>query len=211
MLTREMGPLFPKRSIISATIFYLDTPIPHELLLSMRENPLKEARLSLNLTQSELASQANITPNALIKYEQGLYPEPSPKILTALTTALDQDSDYPGVLTKAYYNWRMDKLLDARVVFRHNHVVRGLHPTGGISPFVCWRLYHLHISSRLEFCKLLVLHPAVVQKYEEGQMRTMPVSLYETLVLVGIEKDSVDYLKLLGERHYDRLHHLSLN
>lgn len=175
----------------------------------MRENPLKEARLALNLTQSQLANLADVTPNALIKYEQGLYPEPSLKILTALVTALDADSDYADTLTRAYYNWRVDKLIEAKVVFKFNTVIKGLHPTGGVGPFLCWRLHHLHISSRLEFCKLLVLHPAVVQKYEEGQMRSMPVSLYATLLAVGLTADSVNYLSILGERYYDQTHHFA--
>jgi transcriptional regulator with XRE-family HTH domain len=172
----------------------------------MRNNPIKEARLDLNLTQHELASRAMMTPNALIKYEQGLYPEVSTKIITALAWALDQDlTSYSAVLSKAYKNWRVDKLLDARIFFRHNTEVRGLNPTGGVNPFVCWRTHHLHISSRLEFCKLLVLHPAVVQKYEQGEMRQMPESLYKTLLIVGVTKDSLDYLDILGERYYDRI------
>lgn len=175
----------------------------------LQQNPLKEARLELNLTQSQLAGLADITPNALIKYEQGLYPEPSLKIITALVEAADGDLLYSTRLFNSYYDWRAQKVIAARLFFKQHRVVNGLNPTGGLNPFICWRAHHLHIASRLEFCKLLVLHPAVVQKYEEGQMRHMPDSISNTLLAVGVGKDSIDFLDYLGERYYDRIHNLT--
>lgn len=167
-------------------------------------NPLKRARLDLNLTQHQLAKQADVTVNALIKYEQGLYPEPSAKIINALFE-LGYDP-YIGVdeLVRNYSFWRFQKVEAAKFVLRPHRNITGLKPSGGVNPFVCWRVHHLHLSSRLEFCKLLVLHPAVVQKYEEGQMRDLPKSIRETLTTVGIHTDSIDYLELLGRAYYDR-------
>lgn len=167
-------------------------------------NPLKKARLDLNLTQQALAKQADISVNALIKYEQGLYPEPSAKIINALFE-LGYDP-YTGVdeLVRNYSYWRYNKVLAARVTLHSHRNIIGLKPSGGVNPFVCWRVHHLHLPSRLEFCKLLVLHPAVVQKYEEGQMRDLPKSIRQTLTQVGIYADSIDYLELLGRAYYDR-------
>lgn len=162
----------------------------------MRMNPLKEARLAFNWTQNELAREANITPNALIKNEQGLYPEPSNKVVLALGGDQRMIADYKL--------WRLEHLDAACSFFTRHKEILGLQPSGGLNPFICWRVHHLHIDSRLEFCKLLVLHPAVVQKYEQGEMRTMPESLYETLRRVGVSHDSVIYLNRLGESYYDR-------
>lgn len=175
----------------------------------MRTNPLKNARLQLNLTQRELAVKVGITPNAVIKYEHGLYPEPSDKIINALSAAIDGGPSYAIALRMSYMNWRYDRIVAAIPFFKRYLDTSSVAPSGGENPFISWRVRHLHISSRMEFCKLLVLHPAIVQKYEEGQMRQMPEVIWSTLKAVGLPVGSLSYLNSLGESYYDRTHHLA--
>jgi transcriptional regulator with XRE-family HTH domain len=59
----------------------------------MPRNPIKDLRESLGLTQKELAAQAGVTPNRVLREEQFVYERPSEKILFALWTAMEESDD----------------------------------------------------------------------------------------------------------------------
>src|SRR6478609_5271056 len=52
--------------------------------INVPPNPIREARLSHNLSQEELAALAKVSPQKLLRDEQFVYIDPSPSVLHAL-------------------------------------------------------------------------------------------------------------------------------
>lgn len=157
-------------------------------------NPLKEARLQQNMTQADLAQRANISVNAVIKYEQGLYEKPSTKIIEAL-------GEDPYALAINYENWRKDHLRNN--AWRFSNASLALL-SGAKHPLTTFRIA-IDCPSQAELAKWLCMHQATISKYESGTCRELPNQLRAALLEVLSQK-VVENINALGIEYYNKRH-----
>jgi DNA-binding XRE family transcriptional regulator len=163
-------------------------------------NPLKEFRLILGLTQQELANLAHVTRHAVLRTEQGVYALPSLTIMSSLLTTAQRLGHFPlqyshtgtavgdsRTMEAVYTTWVTAKRRRAGLA------ISGMEPPVPlVSPaisadgFLSWRVNHLRIASRMEFCRLLCVHPAVVEKFEKRRQPHLPEQLHTALQEAGL-------------------------
>jgi transcriptional regulator with XRE-family HTH domain len=163
------------------------------------ENPLNYRRLNVNYTQDQLAERAGVTHDNIVRNEQGLYSSPSPKVMAAI---VELSGDDPVTVLLEYRNWVAWK--------RRQEPIRGLvrriitFPPGDkltSHPFLLWR-NALGIKSRIDFCKMLCVHPATVLKYESNLQKNMPVQIYDALVETGMSAGRIQEIAQLGAEFF---------
>jgi transcriptional regulator with XRE-family HTH domain len=171
-----------------------------------RVNPLKRARQNLGMSQAQLASKAQVSPQAILKYEQGLYQEPSKAILLALwNVAEDKDVVLSlAALTKDYHEWRIIHQAAQRWLFCP---LRGLSIRAGQHPFTSLRLAVGEGYSQQGFAVLLAVHPATLQAYDGGRQRHMPSVIRDALANAGCRKNIIDEVDSFGALYYDSMTH----
>lgn len=142
-------------------------------------NPISQIRKELRLTQKELAIRAGITEQVVLKAEQGLYPTLPPSLLrtVAYLTGLSQTR-----VETNYEEWIKSELSHVKLPSASHHMV-----TDRIN-FVNWRSTVCGMNqvpdSVNSFCKLMKIHPYVIQKYESGKMKGVPIQLIERIVFI---------------------------
>jgi DNA-binding XRE family transcriptional regulator len=159
-------------------------------------NPLKVARQISGYTQEDLSYYAGVTPGAILKYEQGLYENPSLKILKVL-------SDRTGIPVKAliieYSEWRSWKRRTAYLPS-----VGILHFNEFFHPLTQYREAAGYRSMQ-SFCIDLCMHPATVGKYEKGLCRSMPLMVKTALSEGGLSPTGIDIIHRRGQVYYDAI------
>jgi transcriptional regulator with XRE-family HTH domain len=166
-------------------------------------NPLKKVRQDLGLSQTQLATKAGVTSQAVLKYEQGLYQEPSHNILNALI-AVGRDKDMRVDLLRLvteYHKWRYVHQAAQRWLFTP---LRALPIRAGQHPFTSLRLAVGEGYTQQGFAVLLAVHPATMQAYDSGRTRTMPNVIREALDNAGCRKSIIDEVNSYGELFYDK-------
>lgn len=175
-------------------------------------NPLKRIRTSLGISQKKLAELAQVTPQSVLKYEQGLYQEPSANIITALLSEAEEQGT-PFSLTelyKDYADWRVTHQKAQQWIFDR---IYSLPISADEHPFKTFRkkLYN-PISpegySVQGFAVLLALHPATVTEYDSGRVRHMPSIIREALERAGCRTNIISDLDEFGGFYYDSKHTL---
>lgn len=133
----------------------------------MYENPVKNARRFLGLTQVELANECGVSRQTVLRTEQGVYTSLPPSLGEWLTR------DVPGIYN-AYHAWQRAK--------RKHSYGKLIEPYSFDSisdnPFHRWRV-DSGLNSRMGVCKDFCLHPAVVTKFEN----TVEHSLVPDIIL----------------------------
>lgn len=180
-------------------------------------NPIKQFRLQLGMTQTDLADLAGISQQGVLRYEQSLYEEPSSKLVTALAEAMDYAGITPeydpsdpmtghtrNLLIGLYKTNRLEIQREAARYFSKYYPVMS---HGMEHPFITWRTHILGTSSRMKFCILLAVHPAVVAEYEKGKRPYMPALLKDALVAAGVGNELLGELDHAGSIYYDRVKH----
>ena len=163
----------------------------------MFTNPIKKLRQEQNLTQKALAEQAGISPTAVLRYEQGLYQEISPKI----TKALEDET-----LPLRYRLWRLKHQQDAERYFKELPqltIKPGEHPFETFRKTITTRA--VGKDSRVSFCILLAIHPSVVAEYEKGKQMHMPGLIREALNTAGVPGLYLNSLDQFGAIYHDRI------
>lgn len=146
------------------------------------ENIFKLTREQQGLSLSKLASLSHVSKSTIIRTEQGLYPLPSPKLISALN--LKYETTIPAYL--AFQTWTR---------FRS-----GPH---GKPPFLSPNVFHnfgarldvtvhpmvqlLDGRSILDFCKAFCLKPDLVTKWisKPHLVITVPSPVIEALMVAG--------------------------
>jgi transcriptional regulator with XRE-family HTH domain len=166
------------------------------------KNPIKQLRESHNITQQQLATEASTSTLAVLRYEQGLYDEPSQKIVTALAVLTDTP---PTTLTQAYHEWRRD-LRQENSIYFENPPPLSVRPDE--HPFVTFRktitTRAVGKDSRMAFCILLAIHPSKVSEYEKGMQAHIPRLILDSLIDVGLKPYYIEGLDQLGVVYHDR-------
>lgn len=167
------------------------------------ENPLKTTRRLYGLTQTEVAELAGIGKNAVMRYEQGLYVEPSMKIINVLAAYGTPQSD----LVEDYKDWRDYHQKSAR---RYINPLPNLEVKPNEHPFTTWRKTVTRRAvgkeSAMSFCILLAVHNAVVLNYEKAGHKHIPNLLWNALANAGVSEPYLQNLDDLGAIYYERVH-----
>lgn len=169
------------------------------------DNLLKQLRHQLNLTQAELAKETGMSSAAIMKYEQGLYENPSPKLLSYL--ASQSETSVEKILL-SYNEFQEHTRRYASRYLAHAYLAQTellRLRTNNRHPFQTWRSDLLNSSSRMKFCKLLAINPAVVLAYERGDSPKMPPMIRNALYTAGTPDTTVDALTRLGAEYHDFL------
>lgn len=168
-------------------------------------NPIKRIREEHGLTQEQLADLAGITQQGILRYEQSLYENPSPKVVDALLDLQEPGSD-PGspkarnVIIDAYKANRHQIQLSAARFFTYSHPITS---HGWEHPFITWRTKSINDPSRMRFCILLAVHPSTVAEYEKGKRRYLPNQLRQALITAGVGNDTLERLDYAGAIWHD--------
>lgn len=164
-------------------------------------NPLKSTRVFLGLSQAQLAKVANVSPGAILKYEQGLYQEPSTKILRTLE-AVGKDLDYVvdiGKITNEYHHWRLLHQASQRWLFED---IRTLNYRENIHPFKVLR-HTVGSGYTLQgFAVLLAIHPSTLQMYDANKVKWMPGVIKAALTTAGCREQLLKELDSKGAKFY---------
>lgn len=157
-------------------------------------------RLQANRTQDQLANEAGVTHDNVVRNEQGLFTNPSPAILSVIT---ELSGDTTEQILKEYHAWVAHK--------RRSEPIRSLvkrqisfpnASTLNQHPFLLWRTAIAPGISRIAFCQMLCVHPATLLKYEKGDQRTMPSQIFEALSETGMEQKLIQNLAQLGSEYF---------
>lgn len=166
----------------------------------MNENPLKMRRLAAGRTQDQLANEAGVTHDNVVRNEQGLFNNPSPKVLWTLVRI---SGDSIEQIIKEYTAWIAAKRREEplrSIVKRHISFQRPEVLTE--HPFLLWRRAVTPGISRIAFCQMLCIHPATLLKYEKGDQRPMPSQIYLALKEAGMEISRINELAELGSKYF---------
>lgn len=166
------------------------------------ENIIKRARLSRSITQREVARLADMSPQAVMRYEQGLYENLSMKLLNAISELIDIprvviETDYDS-----YRDWKQ------KAAGQYLQQPPPLYFNEALHPFKNFRQRltsgAVGNESRMAFCILLAVHPATVAEYDEGKVKSMPALIERALKNAGLSDEYLKSLQELGEIWYER-------
>ena len=163
---------------------------------------MKTIRLNAGKTQREVANETNMTTHAVLRYEQHLYESLSPNLATYYANLADT---IPVLIQSQYHQERLAIQSDASEYFNS---LPPLSIRAGEHPFLTFRKYittrAVGKDSRMAFCILLALNPAVVYTYDMGKQPTMPSLIREGLLNAGVGEAYLQGLMQLGEIWYER-------
>lgn len=172
-------------------------------------NPLKRERLRLNLSQQQLAKFVQVTPGAILKYEQGLYENPSDNIVFVLRElAKERGWNVPLDIYQQYRNWRKFHQESKAFIFDRRHT---LAISADKSPFDLFR-QNLPVFAEdgytavgkgytvQGFAVLLCIHPSTVANYQKSEKYSnMSPLLHEALTNAQMPTDQIRDLEVLGK------------
>lgn len=165
-------------------------------------NPIKQARQARGLSQKDLAEHLGVSPHALLRYEQGLYEEISPHILNYVSGL----ADLPIARIKNDYRiFRLETQQRAKSLFYPLPVVR---ITPEEHPFTYFRRECMERrtgkDSRIGFCILLAMNPAVVLNYDKGKQGPMPALIKQALKNAEVYDNYIELLDTYGQLWHER-------
>jgi len=142
------------------------------------DHPLRLARLQLGLSQVALATRAGVNRAAITAIEDGRTKNPSQKILDVIATGLGIDEDE---LVKQIQDY-----VTKPVTITPPPAVQNLMV---IPPYTLNQYYKTFKQWRLEIAKtptalasMLRVNPAVISRYEAGQLAAFPDILSRKLI-----------------------------
>jgi hypothetical protein len=144
-----------------------------------------------------LANAADVTYGTVHKAIQGLYS----KIPVKLAEYIAANSEYDVAYWQNEYSLWITKELE----ILKNDIIQGKFEAEALfvpaeriaerySDFTVWR--EALSYSQVDFCKTFLLHQGIINKYELGQMKNIPVSLVSRLRF--LEKDT-DYINAIDD------------
>lgn len=155
----------------------------------MTSNPVHEARLQARQSLHEFAQACNVSRVAVQRTESGCYIAVPPAIVSHLLDLLvilpdGRPLTTDGEIQEAYHEFQREQ---RKQTYLAGSLVLDLpdFPVG-VSPVVYWRLIS-GVASQLEFCKLLCVHPYVIDKTESGRQVKLPKQLLAALQDAGYD------------------------
>jgi len=143
------------------------------------KNNITQIREDFNLTQKQIASQCAITEQVVLKAEQGMYPTMPPALLEGLHYLTGYSK---ARLESEYERWIDSELFKVRLPSTGNQMVTDYVLFNEWRSTVCgMNKVPDNINS---FCKLLKIHPYVIQKYSAGKMKGVPIQLVQRIAQI---------------------------
>ena len=140
------------------------------------ENIVTRIRKDYRLTQKQIADTAGITEQVVLKAEQGLYPTLPPALLQSLH---DLTGTRKVFLETEYERWIDESLANIKLPEVGNQMVTDYILFNEWRSTVCGMN---HVPDNINaFCKLLKIHPYVIQKYSAGKMKGVPIQLIKRI------------------------------
>lgn len=140
-----------------------------------------------------LANAADVTYGTVHKTTQGLYST----IPKKLADYMAQNSDYTvKEWNKLYLLWIGKELEILRNDIKAGHMeaeaffVPPVDLSKKYPDFASWRMALSY--SQVDFCKTFLMHQAILNKYELGHMKNIPVSLVERLRFLGLSQEYIN-------------------
>ena len=165
-------------------------------------NPLKETRLHTGLTQKNLATNLGMTPHAILRYEQGLYEDLSPTLADYTAQVLELT---PEATAQAYHDFQMARRQESAQYFEP---WPRLVMDPRVHPFVLFRnditMRAVGKKTRVGFCILLAMNPAVLIQYENGVKRNLTPVMGRALKQAFVSAQHLEDLDSYGEIWCDR-------
>lgn len=164
------------------------------VLARVLDHPVRLARLELGLSQVELARRAGVGRAAVTAVEDGRTRRPSERVLAVLAEGLGCDVD---VLVGRCVSWFEGPGVSGLPVRVQNLL---LVPPYVLSQYYSsFRQWRLEVSSSVTgFASLVRVNPAVVSRWECGELQRFPEALGRALLRsFGPAGLSVDYLVAL--------------
>lgn len=157
-------------------------------------NPLKVLRTSARLTMVDVANQAEVSRQYVIRAEQGVFAS-CPAILVEVLANHLHELDYVTIAAQ-YENWQMLRRKESYGSLSPNfdfHLHIGfdnLNP----HPLTHWR-EHSGITARIQISKLFCVHPALIFKFEEQPwlVTNPPGELMTGLRQAGYTEDMLNH------------------
>lgn len=166
------------------------------------ENIIKRVRLERSITQREVADRADMSAQAVMRYEQGLYENLSDKLLIVIGNIADMACDDIQAEYNTFRNWKQVS------AGQYLQSPPPLYFTNTLHPFKNFRQRltsgAVGNESRMAFCQLLAVHPATVAEYDEGKVKAMPALIERALLNAGLDQEYLRSLQELGEIWYER-------
>ena len=164
------------------------------------ENPIKSRRLNANFTQDQLAREAEVVHDNVVRNEQGLFTTPSPRLLSIIAKI---SGDSTEAITREYTAWVSAKRRNGTLKTALQRVI-SFDKAEKLKqhPFLLWRVAIFPGQSRIAFCQMLCIHPATVLKYETGKQGPMPSQIYEALLAAGMKEAAISDLAYLAIRYF---------
>jgi hypothetical protein len=146
---------------------------------------------------TSLANAAGVTYGTVHKTIQGLYSA----IPKSLVTYIAKHSDYPADYWQDLYNkWQHQELTILRDDIKGGKIEATalyVSPSSIGSTYGSFKSWRESLSySQMDFCKTFLVHQTILNNYENGKMKSLPVSIKERLKFLGM---SDDYIKAVGE------------
>lgn len=185
---------------------------------SYNVNPLKSIRLSLNLTQDQVSESTGLSKSAILRAEQGVYPNISDALLSFYAqSCLQADLTFvPSVLREGYRSFqRLTRLrsgpnppVSASNGSRSDRLIGLMEPHRfrvTCHPFVEWR--ESMDLSQIAISKLYCVHPAMVYRFENQPhlCELVPEPLLEALREAGYSESTLDHLVTAYALHRSHL------
>lgn len=142
-------------------------------------SPIKVWRENLGLSQSKLAQLAQLSEETIIRYEQLLYTDLSPRLITALSDGMgfatgrdkkeiakfmEQNYHRAQYIRRAETNWQRGTVVDPETAFELE-----------FHPFIIWR-ESLGFDRRMAFCRAACVSPPQLLSLETGSQSSIPKS-----------------------------------
>lgn len=155
-------------------------------------NPIKRLRLANNLTIAALAAQAEVSPNLIIRNEQGMYSNPSPVLCyffrnrTEITSS-EQDIqleylEFQRTTRKMNYGMLSEPPLYLGTKFEYH-------------PFTAWRLQSApHGLNLTQVAKAFCVQQSLLHKFENQPhlCYSLPEPLIHALLEAGYSHQTID-------------------
>lgn len=160
-------------------------------------NPVTEFRTTtLNYSLNEFAKAAHVSRVAVQRTESGCYPQVPPAITQLILDHPTLLADGTSLLSDEEINaaYSLFQTRTRRLTYLHGLLTPSLPITPPFtSPVVHWRLTS-GVPSQLLFCKLLCLHPHVVNQVETGRQTKLPKQMLAALEEAGYDDELIEEL-----------------
>ena len=128
------------------------------MIITGVHNPIKQYRISHGLTQVALAKQAGVTPQVILRLEQGLFTNIPVNVLSAITHSQAQEQ----AALQSFQDWikqeRASHLVPSSFVYEQNGI-----------PCLTYRNLKAFYKSTTAVARFLVIQISMVQEYEKSE------------------------------------------